>query len=100
MPGINGCVGCWSCGAKPGGKAIERFRAHFRDMEWLTPNEPATYEATADLFRNLRRRGVTIRSTIDCLIARLAHEHGCAILSRDSDLDRILASGLLRVPGL
>jgi predicted nucleic acid-binding protein len=41
-------------------------------MEWLTPKEPDTYIEAADLFRRLRARGLTIRSTSDCVIASLA----------------------------
>jgi len=81
-------------------QSIRRYGDHLRDMVWLTPSEPDTYEAAAELFRGLRRRGVTIRSTIDCLIARLAHEHGCALLARDRDLHAIAASGLVDVPVL
>ncbi len=79
-------------------RTFRQYRDHLRDMDWLTPSEPDTYEAAAELFRKLRRRGITVRSTIDCLIARLAHEHGCALLSRDRDLHNILSSGLVEVP--
>jgi predicted nucleic acid-binding protein len=41
--------------------------------------------------------GVTIRSTIDCVIAVLAEEYGCAVLARDRDMETILESGVLAV---
>jgi predicted nucleic acid-binding protein len=72
--------------------SIER---HFRQMEWLTPNEPDTYIEAADLFRRLRGRGLTIRSTIDCVIAILAAHHDALILSKDRDLTVIVESKLL-----
>ena len=78
-------------------RSVSRFAAHFRDMEWLTPVEPDSYEAAAHLYRSLRARGVTVRSTIDCLIAGLADQGGCALLARDRDMDFILASGLVAV---
>jgi predicted nucleic acid-binding protein len=74
--------------------AIER---HFLEMEWLTPSEPRTYVEAANLYRKLRSRGVTIRSTIDCLIARLADEHGVLLLSKDRDIRLIVESGLVDV---
>ena len=74
--------------------AIER---HFLEMEWLTPSEPRTYIEAANLYRQLRSRGVTIRSTIDCLIARLADEHGVLLLSKDRDIRLIVESGLVDV---
>src|SRR5207302_5251325 len=58
---------------------IER---HFREMDWLSPKEPDTYIEAADLFRRLRARGITIRSTIDCVIANLAAHHDAVILRR------------------
>jgi predicted nucleic acid-binding protein len=51
-------------------------------MEWLSPKEPDTYIEAAELFRRLRARGITIRSTIDCLIANLATHHDALILSK------------------
>jgi predicted nucleic acid-binding protein len=78
-------------------KTIER---HFLDMEWLNPREPETYLRTAGLFRDLRSRGITIRSTIDCLIAALAAEHNVLLLSKDRDIRLIVESGLLEVRAL
>ena len=46
-------------------KALERLEFHFRDMDWLTPEEPQTYLSVAKLYRRLRARGITIRSTIE-----------------------------------
>jgi hypothetical protein len=71
------------------------LEGHFRDMEWLTPREPDTYLEAAALYRQLRERGVTIRSTIDCLIARLADEHDCLLLAKDRDMRHIFDSGLV-----
>jgi predicted nucleic acid-binding protein len=76
-------------------RAVRKFSAHFRDMEWLSPQEPDTYEASATLYRDLRKKGVTIRSTIDCLITRLAEDDGCFLLARDRDMTQILSSGLV-----
>ena len=73
------------------------IQSHFLDMEWLTPSEPETYIEAANLYRELRSRGLTIRSTIDCLISRLAHEHGVLLLSKDRDIRLIVESGLLDV---
>jgi predicted nucleic acid-binding protein len=78
-------------------KTIER---HFLDMEWLTPHEPETYLRAAGLYRDLRSTGITIRSTIDCLIATLAAEHRALLLSKDRDIRRIIESGLLDVRAL
>lgn len=72
----------------------------FRLMPLLHPREPETYFAAAELFRDLRARGVTIRSTNDCLIALLAEEHDVLLLAKDRDLVHILDSGLCGAKGL
>lgn len=73
---------------------------HFRFMSYVAPREPESYFAAADLFRALRARGVTIRSTIDCLIARLAEENDLLLLAKDRDMVEILASGLCQARGV
>ena len=76
-------------------KALERLEFHFRDMDWLTPEEPQTYLSAAELYRRLRAQGITIRSTIDCLIAVLAQDHGAFLLAKDRDIRLIIENGLL-----
>ena len=63
----------------------------------LEPLALSTYVRAADLFRGLRSRGVTVRSTVDCIIATIADEWGASLLARDGDMTGILASGLLRI---
>jgi predicted nucleic acid-binding protein len=67
----------------------------FREMVYLDPAGVDLYFRAAEIYRQLRERGLTVRSTIDCLIAVLAEENGCSILARDRDLRVILESGLV-----
>lgn len=69
----------------------------FRNVVFLQPDGMDLYLRAAEVYRRLRGRGVTIRSTIDCLIAVLAEEKDCALLFRDRDLKRLVGSGLLQV---
>jgi hypothetical protein len=68
----------------------------FRELVFVEPSGMDTYLRAADVYRTLRRRGVTVRSTIDCLIAVVAEENECDVLARDRDLQTILRSGLLK----
>lgn len=77
-------------------KGRPRLAELFRDLTYLEPAGIDLYFRAAEVFRALRRRGETIRSTIDCVIAVLAEEHGCAILARDRDMRILLDSGLLK----
>ncbi len=68
----------------------------FRELVLLEPAGIEPYLRAADVYRRLRGRGVTVRSTIDCLIAVIAEENDCDVLSRDRDLSAILGSGLVK----
>ncbi len=70
--------------------------ALFRAMTFLEASGIDMHLRAADLYRTLRSRGRTVRSTIDCLIAVLAEKNDCLVLARDRDLTTILGSGLLR----
>lgn len=81
-------------------ETLPRLESQFRFMTHLAPREPETYFTAAALFRELRSRGVTIRSTIDCLIASLAAENDVLLLAKDRDMVAILSSGLSEARGL
>jgi len=68
----------------------------FEDLDFLEPAGIGTYLRAAEVYRELRKRGITVRSAIDCILAALAEEHGCSVLARDRDLEAILGSGLLK----
>ena len=81
-------------------RTLTQLEDHFLDMVWLSPEEPQTYLSAATLFRELRARGITIRSTIDCLITQLAADHNAYLLFRDRDLRRIVDANLVAVKAL
>ena len=51
----------------------------------------------ASLYRRARRAGVTIRKTLDCLIAAPCVRAGAPLLHADEDFDRLAACTPLRV---
>jgi predicted nucleic acid-binding protein len=62
----------------------------------------ATFEHAAQLYRTCRRRGVTVRKTIDCLIAALCIEEDVELFHNDSDFDaitRVAPLQVYRAPG-
>ena len=52
---------------------------------------------SAENYRALRRRGITVRKTIDCLIATFVIEEGFTLLHSDRDFDPFEAHLGLRV---
>ena len=47
------------------------------------------FRSATEIHRQGRRRGLTIRSTMDCLIAAIALHNGAAIWHRNRDFDNI-----------
>ncbi len=54
---------------------------------YFLPEEKAAYEKAARLYFDLRRKGITPRSTIDILIALTAIENKLMLLHNDRDFD-------------
>lgn len=48
-----------------------------------------TWPEAARIYFELRRKGVTINSPIDCCIAQIAMAHGAILLHRDKDFEKI-----------
>jgi len=48
-----------------------------------------SYIRVAQIYRRCRKKGVTIRKTVDCVIAQTAMENDLLLLHDDSDFDRI-----------
>lgn len=49
----------------------------------------ASYEQAAKIYYDCRKKGVTIRSTIDCLIAEIAIENNLTLVHHDKDFTAI-----------
>lgn len=64
----------------------------------LDPVEAAI--GAAELYRSLRKKGVTIRRPNDCLIAYYALVHDLPVLHNDVDFDQIARHTALRVVDL
>jgi hypothetical protein len=47
------------------------------------------FDAAARIYRTCRRKGVTPRGMIDCMIASVAHRSGASLLAADADLERV-----------
>ena len=70
--------------------AVRKVAMYLRGQLLLYPRHGLqTYEAAADLYRRCRGAGVTVRSTIDCLVAQIAIEYSATLLHSDRDYERI-----------
>ncbi len=64
----------------------QRTKARFDNLIFL-PMTYATFVKSAELYRSLRGQGITIRKSVDCLIATVAIEHDIPLLHNDKDFD-------------
>ncbi|MCI0546507.1 MAG: PIN domain nuclease [Candidatus Rokubacteria bacterium] len=55
----------------------------------LRPRGLETFETAANLYRTARRRGLTIRRSVDCLIAATCLESDAEIYHNDRDFDSL-----------
>lgn len=62
-----------------------------------SPVPAAVYLEAAQLYRSARRRGLTVRSSVDCLIASCALRHDLEILHHDRDFGMLAEVAPLRV---
>src|SRR5512135_3406000 len=60
-------------------------------------DEKESYAAAARIYFNCRKKGITINSTVDCLIAQTAMENDLALLHNDADFDRMRRVAPLKV---
>jgi predicted nucleic acid-binding protein len=63
-------------------ETLSRFEAFL-----FLPMNRSTFIKAASLYRTLRRRGITIRKPVDCMIAAVAIEHNVPLLHKDRDFD-------------
>ncbi|MBO9646278.1 MAG: PIN domain-containing protein [Pseudacidovorax sp.] len=80
---------------------MEVLRGFAHDREWRLAREAlaalpiataggeAVALRAADIYRQQRRRGITVCSPVDLMVAAWCVEHGCALLHGDRDFDGI-----------
>ncbi|MCP4628803.1 MAG: PIN domain nuclease [bacterium] len=57
--------------------------------QYYLETSPDTWSEAARIYYDLRRKGVTINSPVDCCIAQIALEYGAFLLHLDNDFEKI-----------
>ena len=70
-----------------GEKAFAQVREQLLEFEVFDSGGAELAVAAARNYRLLREQGLTVRTTIDCLIATFCLENGHSLLHRDRDFD-------------
>jgi predicted nucleic acid-binding protein len=77
-------------------KGFHRARQVLAALPAIHPTVGCQVRA-ARLFRSLRKKGVTVRGAVDCIIAQACLDLGAELLSPDADFRRIALHTPLRV---
>jgi predicted nucleic acid-binding protein len=75
----------------------ELVERHLRAFPVLRLEGPDDFALAAGLYRTARGAGVTIRKTLDCLIAAPCVRTGAPLLHADADFDRLASCTPLRI---
>jgi predicted nucleic acid-binding protein len=76
---------------------FKRASTSLDNFERLDDGAEANQNRAIAIYRKCRKKGVTVRSLVDCLIAAAALENDLPILHRDRDFDAIAAVFPLRI---
>jgi predicted nucleic acid-binding protein len=77
--------------------AFERTRGLLLWYPILRMERLATFEHASQIYHTCRKQGLTVRKTIDCLIAALCIEEGVELFHKDADFNAIARVAPLKV---
>ena len=75
------------------------MRDYLLEFPIYAPKGVMIYLNAARIYRDCRKRGKTVRKTVDCIIAAIAIENGLTLLHKDRDFDAIASCVSLKVFG-
>ncbi len=79
-------------------KDFERVKKYLDTQRFYSlKDDKESYAAAAKIFFRCRKKGLTIGSTIDCVIAQTAIENNLLLLHNDSDFDNIAKISGLKI---
>ena len=69
-------------------RVYRKIKSYFNNLIYLPMNQ-SSFVKSADMYRSLRKDGITIRKSLDCMIAAVAIVHSVQLLHNDRDFDPI-----------
>lgn len=76
---------------------FKRVKGYLLEFPVHRPKGIETYLKAAEIYRDCRKKGKTIRKTVDCIIAAICIENSLTLLHKDSDFDIIEKCAGLKV---
>lgn len=78
-------------------REFQAIKDYLLEFPMYGPKGIETYLHAVRIYRDCRKRGRTVRSTVDCIIAAICIENDLVLLHKDSDFDLIETSTELQV---
>lgn len=75
-----------------------KTKEYLGDLVFL-PMRQASFLRAAEVYRSLRKKGITIRKPVDCMIASVAIEYDIHLLHNDRDFDHMANHMNLKIYG-
>lgn len=69
---------------------------YLENQNYFEPDYSSIWESSARLYFELRRKGITIRSNIDCAIAIIAMKNNLILYHLDRDFEMIAKNTILK----
>jgi predicted nucleic acid-binding protein len=85
--GLTDLILCEVLQGVPADEDFEAIKQQLLEFSIFSTGGAETAVSAAENYRNLRKRGFTVRKTVDCLIATLCIREGFKLLHRDRDYD-------------
>lgn len=76
---------------------FQTIKDYLLDFPIYRPKGIETYIHAARIYRDCRKKGKTVRRTVDCIIAAICIENDLTLLHKDSDFDLIQACTGLQI---
>lgn len=78
-------------------REFQAIKDYLLEFPIYRPKGIETYLHAARIYRDCRKKGKTVRRTVDCIIAAICIENDLVLLHKDSDFDLIQAYTGLQV---
>jgi predicted nucleic acid-binding protein len=85
--GLTDLILCEVLQGVPADEDFTALRQQLLEFAIFSTGGVETSVSAAENYRNLRKRGFTVRKTVDCLIATLCIREGFSLLHKDRDYD-------------
>ena len=68
---------------------FKKLKSYLDTLTFFSLSSKDSYASAAEIYFQCRQKGVTLRSTIDCIIAQITIENDLELLHNDNDFNRM-----------